>query len=107
MKKIKMDTENMVKLISSFEHHMNAVNEILDSIEKNSRLIDGSTDIWKGKTQESVYQSYSTISESFPRITSQMQNYLSFMKKSVDDYILAENSIDDSINSESKDLNIN
>lgn len=107
MKKIKMDTDNMEKLVSSFEKHVSEINEIFNSIEKNSKLIDGSTDIWKGRTQESVYESYNSIAESFPRITSQMDHYLSFVKKSIDDYVITEDSIENSINSEYQDLSIN
>lgn len=104
---LSMNTESLANITSELEKKVMEVKEIFNNIDNKMKSFDGTSDIWRGKTQESVYNSYQTISNEFPIITEQLDNYNKFLKTTVENYISAENNIDNSIDSSSDDLDVN
>lgn len=107
MRNINIDTDGLEKLVASFDEKIKNVSKLFDDIEKKMHMIDGSSNTWCSVAQESVYNNYRTISDDFPVIISQLKNYNNFLKKTVENYKIGEEHINNDINNNEKDLNVN
>ena len=76
-------------------------------IEAEIKKIDGSQNTWKGDTQKSVYSSYLKVSNKFPSIIEQLNNYSAFLKQTVSNYKLGDQSIDTDISDNEESLKVN
>ena len=104
---LSMNTESLASITSELEKKVVEVKEIFNNIDNKMKNFDGTSDVWRGKTQDALYKSYQTISKEFPIIIEQLDNYNKFLRTTIENYISAENNIDDSIDASSDDLDVN
>lgn len=102
-----IDTVKLESIVTKLESNQKLVKEIFDNINKKMELCNGTDEIWKGKTQEKVYESYKSISEKFPEINSELEKYNNFLKATIENYKIEDKSIDNLINTNSDSLDIN
>ena len=107
MNKISIDTNALEFIISSLDKKINDIDTKFKYIENEVKKIDGTTNIWQSETQRTVHNKYLTISKKFPEIKTQLENYSKFLKKTIVNYKTGEESINNDISINSKDLNVN
>ena len=55
---LEINEEKFSEIITSLDKEIDTLSKIYENINKEAKKIDGSNDIWKSKTQESVYNYY-------------------------------------------------
>ena len=104
---IKIDTEKLNSIRISLREKSLLINEILDDIDEQMKKIDGTTNVWQGKVQRSVYASYKSIADSFPKIKEELENFNKFLDKTNTNYQSAETSINQDIENNDTNLAVN
>lgn len=97
---ISIDAEALNEVISSLESKLATMTEIYDSLNNKLELLNGESDVWKGPSQEETYEYYKEISSRFPDTLKRLDDFIEFLKGTVQNY----QNEDDSI---IKDLEIN
>lgn len=107
MKSISIETDGLSNTVEKIEEKVLNISNIFDEIEKKMHMIDGTSDTWKSNAQASVYKNYKTISNNFPVMVEQLNNYVLFLKTTIDNYKRGENVIGNSIDNNQNNLKIN
>ena len=107
MNSINIETEGLKNTVGKLEEKVLNSSNIFDDVETKMKMIDGTSDTWKSNAQASVYKNYRTIADSFPTIVEQLNGYILFLNKTIDNYKRGEGTINTSIESNQKDLNVN
>lgn len=102
---IGIETEKMEIKIAILQDKIQSLETIIGEMSSRMKIIDGSTDVWKGKVQEAVYTRYLNEKNKLLSIVKELQRYKTFLEKTVTNYKNAETVINNSINRE--DLSIN
>ena len=69
------------------EHLKNQILKVFPEIENELNLIDGTNDIWSGKTQKTAYDYYVSIQKDFEKSIENVTNIKDFLKKTLDNYM--------------------
>ena len=64
-------------------------------------------DTWKSKVGVRVHEEYKMIEDQFESINTELKNYETFLKQTLEDYKKEEEKQEKSINDNSDDLNVN
>jgi len=107
MKSINIETNVLQNTVEKLEEKVLNISNIFDDIEKKMHLIDGTSDTWRSNAQASVYRNYRTISDNFPAMVGQLNGYVLFLKKTIDNYKRGESTINNSIENNQNNLKIN
>ena len=86
MSNVKINTNEFETTLGSIEKKVSEIKDILNSIDKEMLLIDGSTSNWKGKAQEIVYTRYKEVSNKYPAFEAKLDDYVTFLKNTVELY---------------------
>ena len=97
MSNIEFNKEGVENILRQIEAKNNNIKEILEDVELMSGAFDGEDDTWKGKGQESFYESYKTIAKKFPTINEKLDDNISFIQNMIDNYVSGENTIDKNV----------
>ena len=102
-----MDTEALDMINFSFEEKINELEELYNNMDNKLKVLDGTTDTWKGKAQEAFYDHYTRVSSHFPDIIDQLKAYSLFLAQTVEEYHEREESIlnDEEKNTDRLDIN--
>jgi len=93
-------------VISKLESTLPTIREVFSSIDNNIDSING-TELWYGKTQDTLCKKYFEFRENYEFINNSFENYIKFLKIVLNDYKNAENKINSSIESNLKNLDVN
>lgn len=104
---LEIDTVKLESITTELENKTVLVKEILSNINNEMKSFDGTNDMWKGKTQEVLYETYKSMGDKFPNIITQLENYNIFLRKTIENYNVKEKIINDSIENNSDNLDIN
>ncbi len=93
------------EVINSLEESFKKIEELFGNQKRNAEEING-TDTWTGATAEAVYEKYMKLSENFGPILYSLDLYIKFLKKTLEDYTLAEQEIDKNIDGVAQALDV-
>ena len=97
MSNIEFNKEGVESILEQIEAKNNNIKEILENVELMSGAFDGDEDTWKGKGQESFYESYKTIAKKFQAINEKLDDNVNFIRNMMDNYESGENTIDKNV----------
>ncbi len=97
MSNIEFNREGVESILKQIEAKNENIKEILENIELMSGAFDGDDDIWKGKGQESFYESYQSIAKKFPTINEKLDDNVNFIRNMIDNYVSGEDTIDKNV----------
>ena len=86
MSKVEINTNEFENALGSIETKVSEIKDIIKAIDKEMSLIDGSNSIWKGKAQDIVYTRYKEISGKYPEFETKLDDYVTFLKNTVELY---------------------
>lgn len=95
------------QLINEFDREIENIKKIYSDIEEKAERLNGLDDMWKGKTQEKVYEYYYDISNDFPNNIERFESLSNYLKNTLQNYTDEEKGLNEDIDFNSKDLNIN
>ncbi len=99
-------SDNFEKTIEVFKKTIIEIQDIFDREDVNMDKID-STKVWTSDTQKEITLKYKELKSDYSNIIDSLNNYVSFMSKTLDAYKTYENSLDNLIDSSSVNLNVN
>jgi uncharacterized protein YukE len=97
MSNIEFNKEGVESILKQIEAKNNNIKEILENVELMSGAFDGNEDTWKGKGQESFYESYKTIAKKFQTINEKLDDNVNFIRNMMDNYVNGEDTIDKNV----------
>lgn len=103
---ILVDSAKFEEIINSLEKSYKRLQEISLNEKNNKEIING-TDVWTGTAQNAMYNKYNTLTDSFEKIDYSLDIYIKFLKKTLEDYKLAEQEIGKNIDQIANELNVN
>jgi phosphoglycerate-specific signal transduction histidine kinase len=86
------DTEKFEEVIDNIEKELPSIKNTFQSEARNSVDMSG-TDVWKGQAQEKLYEKYKQLEQNFTPIEETIALYVRFLRKTLEDYIALENSL--------------
>lgn len=101
-----IDTEAFKEIKSRFEKDVEFVNEKFNNMNKIMNDIDGNNEVWRGKTARKVNEKFKLFSSNFPNIVEKLNNYDKYLQNVIDNYTSTEESINQSIDNNEKDLKV-
>lgn len=100
------NTMEFEKEINSLQSSLSRIKDIFQKENVNMNKIDN-TDIWSGKTQQSITEKYDELKENFPVIEESLENYIKFLRLTLENYKNTEIKINTNIDNVQKKLNVN
>jgi uncharacterized protein YukE len=97
MSNIEFNKQGVESILKQIEAKNNNIKEILEKVELMSGAFDGNEDTWKGKGQESFYESYKTIAKKFQTINEKLDDNVNFIRNMMDNYVNGEDTIDKNV----------
>ena len=101
-----IDSMKMEEIIGSLESSYNRLTEIFSNEDNNKEIING-TDVWTSAAQQALYDKYSLLSNSFKNVEYSLDIYIKFLRKTLEDYKMAENEIVNNIDLIANELDVN
>ena len=100
------DSIQFQEVINSLEESYNKIKDLFANQRKNAEEING-TDTWTGTASEVTYGKYKQLTENFEPIEYSLELYIKFLKKTLEDYTLAEKEINRNIDDIAQSLDVN
>lgn len=97
MSDMEFNKTEVERILSQIEEKNNNIKAILEDVELMSSAFDGEDDTWKGKGQESFYNSYKTIAKKFPTIEEKLDDIVKFLEDTINNYVEEDTVIDNAI----------
>lgn len=97
------NTMEFEKEINSLQSSLSRIKDIFQKENVNMNKIDN-TDIWSGKTQQSITEKYDELKENFPVIEESLENYIKFLRLTLENYKNTEIKINTNIDNVQKNL---
>lgn len=104
---IKINSEGFASTLNSFEKNTIKVQELLKEISNTMRDIDGTNETWKSRTALAVNEGFKESEQNFETINEQLKKYVDFLKTTLENYKTEEEKLNNSIDSESNNLDVN
>ena len=101
---IEFKKEKLESIITKLDSQIQNLTNEYDELKNTLKQIDGSNDIWKGKTQKIFYDYYEKIAKEFPGTIKDFTDYRDFLKMVVINYSDSENSINSDIDKNKNNL---
>lgn len=98
--------DDYAKTINEFEQINKKIKEIFENQDKNIDKIN-KTEIWSSKTQESICNKYDELKLQYSDIEVSLDNYVKFMKNTLEEYKKLENMINSDADNNAANLNVN
>ena len=105
--KLDFNASGATTIYDDLKNNTEEIKDIFDEIEFMMEAINGEDSTWKGKSQESFYESFRTISGKFDEINENLDRQNEFLKETIDNYNEGEKNINSNLEKKSDDLNVN
>ena len=105
--KLNFNESGSVQTLNDLVKETNDIKDIFDEIEFMVEAINGEEEVWKGKSQESFYDSFKTISGKFKEIGENLDRQNEFLDGTIANYKEREAKINRNAEEKADDLNIN
>ena len=99
------DSAQFQEVINSLEESFKKIQDLFGNQRKNAEEIN-ETDTWTGATAQAVYAKYIKLSENFGPILYSLDLYIKFLKKTLEDYTLAEKEINMNVDAVAQALDV-
>ncbi|MBR1385859.1 MAG: WXG100 family type VII secretion target [Bacilli bacterium] len=90
---------------NKIEATSNKIEELFNKINNSMKELHKS-EIWSGDANESCYKRFQELSEYFPKINAGLDTYISFLRKTNENFVNAENSINRQVDTNEVELNV-
>ena len=100
------DSTQFEEIITALESSYNNLVNIFTNEQINIELIN-ETDTWTSEAQKALYGKYTILSDSYENIKYSLEVYIKFLKKTLEDYRLAEEKISENIDKIESELDVN
>ena len=101
-----INSELLNDAILKMENSNKRIEEILANIDNTVKSLYNN-DIWSGNTNEAYYERFEELKAIFPNINTSLTNLVKYLKVTNENYINAENSINNNIDTNNTNLNVN
>lgn len=106
-KTARISTSEFESKLGSIETKVQEIKNLISSIDNEMSKVDGThITIWSGKAQEILYSHYKNVSNKFPNIEKRLDDYITFLKNTVELYKEEEKTLENSVNNNEDDLSI-
>lgn len=105
-KEVITDSNKFEEIINNLEASLPNIKSIFDSQSANYERIN-ETDAWSGKTQQIIYQKYRDLTKNYEPILNSLNNYVKFLKITIENYKNYETSLNSSIEDNEENLKAN
>ena len=100
------DSTEFENIINTLELSSNRIKDVFARENKNMSNIDN-TDVWRGKTQEKIYEKYKGLSENYEGISDSLDIFIKFLKTTLQNYTNLETKIQSNQVNNSSQLDVN
>ena len=100
------DTNKFEEVIQVFEQTLPRIKDHFASERRISNEYNA-TNTWTGKSQEALYNKYKMLEKNFDPIVEGIEIYIRFLKKTLEDYKLLEQQLNQKAEEFSEQLNVN
>ncbi len=104
---IDFNNEGANKILEELKKDTEDIKNMFSDIEFVMDIINGDYTVWKGKSQESFYESYKGIESNFSFIGESLDKKNDFLRITIENYENGEKKIDSNIEEKSEDLDVN
>ena len=105
--KLNFNKEKAAEILEDLRAEAEDIKDIFDEVEFMMESINGDDEVWKGKSQESFYDSFRTISGKFQGITEDIDRQNDFLEGTINNYVEREQHINKQAEEKESELNIN
>ncbi len=98
--------EDFDKTIKNFEEIKKKIEEIFANQNKNFDSIN-ETEIWTSKTQKALNNKYDKLRIEYDDILVSLQNYINFMKNTLDNYMELDSKLNEDQDNNDTNLDVN
>lgn len=104
---VKVNSPEFESLIGSIENKVGEIKTLITDIDNDMSNLDGShPDIWNGRAQDILYNHYKNVHVKFPDMEKRLDEYLVFLKNTLDLYKQEENAQEKSVNNQEDSLDV-
>lgn len=106
-KTVKIITPEFESKLSSIETKVQEIKDLISSIDDEMSKVDGThTTIWSGKAQDILYNHYKNVFGKFPNTEKTLDEYITFLKNTVELYKQEEKTLETSVNNNEDELSV-
>ena len=105
-KEVFMDTNNLSLLAFSIENKIEEIDEIYKAIDSKLKSIDGTNNIWKGKSATAFVNLYQSVVKDFIPTIEELEKYNLFLASTIENYEKIENNLNEDIEKNSENLTL-
>lgn len=106
-REVKVKAPEFENLIGSIENKIGEIKTLMSDINSDMSNLDGThTTIWSGRAQEILYDHYKGVSVKFPDIEKRLDEYVVFLKNTLNLYKQEENAQEKSVSNQEASLDV-
>lgn len=102
-----MDSEAIDALNLELEQKTKELEDLYKDMNLKLKVLDGTTNTWKGKAQEAFYEHYTRVSAHFPDIIDQLNAYVLFLAETTDTYNNRDQEINTDVDNNEDKIDVN
>lgn len=107
MSKVRINTPEFESNLSSIETKISEIKSLMNDINDEMEKVDGThLTIWSGKAQEMLYNHYNKVSAKFPNMEKRLDEYVVFLKNTLDLYKQEEDTQEKSVETQDGVLDV-
>ena len=100
------DSGQFESVILSLENSYRKIQDLFANQKKNVEEINA-TETWTGNSQKVLYEKYKLLNSNYEPIEYSIELYIKFLRKTLEDYTLAEQEINRDIDEMASNLDVN
>lgn len=104
---IMINSESFQDQINKFDAKTGEIEEILNTMSRTMKEIDGNNDTWKSKVGQKIHEEFVDVEKNFEKINAEFSVYSLFLKDVLEDYKMEEEKQEKSIEDGSNYLDVN
>ena len=103
---LEINSEKLENATLKIEETSKKIEELFNKIDKSMKELYNS-ETWSGEANDAYYKRYQELSAYFPKINNGLATYVSFLRTTNDNYVRAERSLGNQVDSNEVELNVN
>ena len=96
-KSMYMNVENMKLLAESLNKKIESLSEVYLNIVMKTKVLNGSSDVWRGDNQKRFFDSFSTTLVKYPKNIEKLKEFRQFLLDTIDEYENKDNTLSTTI----------
>ena len=99
--------EQFDSIVNNLNNSISRIKDIFNEEKNGANTIFNSSDVWKGKAQESAASKYNEMSSNYQSVTQTLENFVKFLSTASSSYKAFDNSVNRNIEDNLSSLNVN